>query len=207
MTEHDDRNGNLGSGLAVGELRAVIMGDGAGGEQLVTLAAKVPDGVLVHEAEQAQVGFLPGLIVVREESLSVPILVLFIIVNQHFDPPCDLAVNVTDANSAQVLERLMAQDRLHLLVSDTVGSKAMVLGGNPVSRRMLPGLIEHARRVAPPQMPHDAFWNVTRAVYSAFGGGSGLLALFSNLINDGQELPIHTFQPSDLGRGAASQEA
>jgi hypothetical protein len=202
MSERDGQNtGNLGADLAVGELRAVIMGEGADREQVVTLAAKVPDGVLVHEAEQAQVGFLPGLVVVREESLSVPILVLFVIINQNFDPPCDLAVNVTDTNSAQVLEQLVAQERLHLLVSDTVGSKAMVLGGNPASRQMLPELIEHARQVAPPQMPNDAFWNVTRAVYSAFGGGSGLLALFSNLINDGQELPIYTFKPSDLGQG------
>lgn len=63
---------------------------------------------------------------------------------------------------------------------------------------MLPRLIAHAREVGPPVMPTDAFWNVTRAVYAAFGGSSGLLALFSNIINDGHELPIYTFSPADL---------
>lgn len=138
MSDDSGTRRNLGDDLAVGELRAVIMG-GDEAEQVVTLAARVPDGVLVHNAEQAQVGFLPGLLVVREENLSVPILVLFLMVNQQYEPPCDLAVNVTDASSMQVMERLMAQERLHLVVSDSWPPRPWCWGATRQAGRCCPG--------------------------------------------------------------------
>ncbi len=196
----------LGDDLSVGELRAVIMKDENGANEQVTLAARVPDGVLSHDSAETRVGFFPGLIVVEEETLSVPVLVLFVIVNDQYDPPCDLAVNITDQNAVAVLERFVAQEQLHLVVADSVAAKSMALGGNPVSRQMLPKLIAHARKMAPPVMPEESFWNVARAIYGAFNGASGLLALFSNLLNEGQDLPIFTFKPSDVADSQDTHE-
>lgn len=197
----------IGADLSVGELRAVIMQSEDGTEQVVTLAARVPDDSLDPEASNTTVGFFPGLIVVEEGPLSVPVLILFVIINNQFDPPCDLAVNITDANSLAVLERFIGQEKLHMVVADNNGAKALTLGGNPASRQMLPKLIEHARQVSPPTMPDEAFWNVAGAIYGAFNGAAGLLSLFSNLINDGQELPIFTFKPSDVAESKQEHDA
>ncbi len=197
----------IGADLSVGELRAVIMQNQEGTEQVVTLAARMPDNSLDPNATDTTVGFFPGLIVVEEGPLQVPVLILFVIINNRFDPPCDLAVNITDANSIAVLERFMAQEKLHMVVADNNGAKALTLGGNPASRQMLPRLIEHAQKVSPPTMPDEAFWNVANAIYGAFNGASGLLALFSNLLNDGQELPIFTFKPSDVAESKQQHDA
>ena len=202
--QQENGNGNegrdgLNNDLSVGELRAVIMADEKGErESQVTLAARVPEGILDHDNSTARVGFFCGLVVAEEDHLSVPILVLFLIVNDHYDPPCDLAVNITNANSVKVLEQLSAQDRIHLMLTDDKGGKALALGGNPASREILPKLLAHAEEVAPGHMPDESFWKITGAIYSAFGGSSGLLSLFSNVLDEGQELPIYTFKPSEM---------
>jgi hypothetical protein len=199
QTNGSDAQGGLKNDLSVGELRAVIMADENGErESQVTLAAKVPEGILDHGNATARVGFFCGLVVAEEDHLSVPVLVLFLIVNDHFDPPCHLAVNITDATSAKVLEQLSSQERIHLMLMDDKGGKALALGGNPASRDILPQLVAHAEEVAPGHMPDESFWKITGAIYSAFGGSTGLLSLFSNLLEEGQELPIYTFKPSEM---------
>jgi len=84
------------------------------------------------------------------------------------------------------------------MLVDGNGAKALTLGGNPASRVMLPKLVEHAEQVAPAEMNDESFWKVSHAIYRAFGGPTGLLTLFSNLLESGQELPIHTFVPSEM---------